>query len=189
MAERFNRVLIDLIATGIEDATDSWDLNLGLLLMAHRSTVTTHGYTPYFILHGFEMKIPLDLQYGLPTQYPDGDIHEVAHAYHKAINEAYAHARTNLDAAHRSQQSAYDRRARGHRYEEGDRVYVFTPVAKAGAFHKFASYWDGPATIVKRASDVDYLVHDDATMKERLVHFDRLKPSFDPPKLSSESDA
>ena len=181
--ERFNRTLTDLIATGVQDATDSWDLNLNLMLMAHRSTVTTHGYTPFYILHGFEMKVPIDLQYGLPQPLPDGDVHEVARAYHAAINEAYKHVRVNLDAAHRSQQNAYDRKARGCRYNPGDRVYVYTPVVMNGQFHKFATFWDGPATVVERVTDVDYLIRDEEHAKDRLIHFDRLKPCYSAPAI------
>ena len=186
--ERFNRTLIDLIATGIEDARENWDLHLNLLLMAHRSTITTHGYTPFFILHGFEMKMPLDLQYGLPPSHPTGDFHEVVRSYHEAINRAYANARVNLDAAHQSQQNAYDRRARGTRYNAGDKVYVFTPVVKTGKFHKFDSYWDGPVTVTERVTDVDYVVRDATTNKTRMVHFDRLKPAYSLPKHLEENE-
>jgi transposase InsO family protein len=186
--ERFNRTLLDLIATGIQDATDNWDLNLNLVLMAHHSTVTTHGYTPFFILHGFEMKVPLDLQYGLPPTHPTGTLHEVVRAYHESINQAYKNAREHLDAAHRSQQSAYDRRARGSRYQPGDQVYVFTPVVKKGKFHKFNLSWDGPVTVLKRQTDVDYLVVEPETGKQRLVHFDRLKIANQlPPHLQAEA--
>ena len=184
--ERFNRVLIDLIATGVEKALDNWDLYLNLLLMAHRSTVTTHGYTPFFILHGFEMKVPLDLQYGLSPNCPIGTKRELVQAYHASINNAYQHAREHLDTAHRSQQSAYDRRARGTRYAAGDKVYVFTPVVKQGQFHKFSSYWNGPMNVIQRVTDVDYLVEDPATQKRRMVHFDRLKPAHQLPPVQQE---
>jgi len=134
--ERFNRTLLDLIATGIEDATNEWDLYLNLVLMAHRSTITTHGYTPFFVLHGFEMKLPLDLQYGLPSNYPQGNFTTVMRSYHAAINQAYARAREKLNAAHKAQKSAYNRRMRGSRYSAGDSVYVFKPVVQAGKFHR-----------------------------------------------------
>jgi type II secretory pathway pseudopilin PulG len=143
--------------------------------MSHRSTISTHGYTPFFILHGFEMKVPLDLQHGLLPTYPAGDQNEVARAYHAAINNAYAHARTALDAAHRSQQNAYDRRTHGTGYSAGDPVYLFTPVVKKGTFHKFNSYWSGPHKILQRVTDVDYLIFDREKNRRQLVHYDRLK--------------
>ena len=86
--ERFNRTLVDLIATGVRHAADNWDLNLGLVLMSHRTTIATHGYTAYFILHGFDMRLPVDLQYVLPQPYPEGSVHDVARAYHAGINSA-----------------------------------------------------------------------------------------------------
>ena len=51
LVERFNRTLIDLIALSTRDAQNSWDLQIGVVLMAFRSSVqASTGFTPYSLM-------------------------------------------------------------------------------------------------------------------------------------------
>ena len=64
-----NRTIIDLLKLNVRDATNKWDLNIGLTFMAYRSAVqASTGYTPYFLLYGREMRLPLDVIYRPPER-------------------------------------------------------------------------------------------------------------------------
>ena len=64
--ERMNHTINDLLKLNVRDASNNWDLNIGLTIMAYRSEVqASTGYTPYFILYKQEMRLPLDVIYRL----------------------------------------------------------------------------------------------------------------------------
>ena len=66
-SKRMNRTIINLLELKVCDATNNWDMNIGLALMAYRSAVqTSTGYTPYFLLYGREIRLFLDLMYPPP---------------------------------------------------------------------------------------------------------------------------
>ena len=65
--ERTNRTIMELLALNTSNPTDNWDVDLGIILMAYRSAVrSSTGYTPYILLHGREMRLPLDIIYRPP---------------------------------------------------------------------------------------------------------------------------
>ena len=67
--ERMNRTIIELLVLNTANSTDTWDLNLGLALMAYcRAVQTTTGYTPHFLMYGREMRLPIDIMYRSPNQ-------------------------------------------------------------------------------------------------------------------------
>ena len=124
-------------------------------LPCHAST----RYSPFFLLHGCEMRLPLDIVFGLPPDTPTEAGPAASLACHNALENAFDYVRTNMDAAHRRQQSIYDRKARGSRYNTGDLVWLFTPVTKPGTAAKLSSFWT-PWVVTKRINDVDYEIRD-----------------------------
>ena len=65
MVERCNRTLLAMLRTVVSEQQDDWDDQLPALLSAYRST--PHGSTgvsPYRMLYGVEMTMPLDLVIG-----------------------------------------------------------------------------------------------------------------------------
>ena len=62
LVERLNRTLVDTIALIAKDGQDTWDLRIGLALMAIRSAAqSSTGYSQHFLLFGREMRLPADL--------------------------------------------------------------------------------------------------------------------------------
>ena len=194
--ERMNRTLIELLALNVENPTENWDLNLGLVLMSYRSAVqSSTGHTPYFMLFGREMRLPLDIMYRPPeiehtrSEYPN----EVR----KVLEHAYERARDRLHMAHERQKDYYDRRGHGSRFKVGDSVWLYSPVVGKGVAPKFHEPWTGPYKVSKRLSDITYEVEDIQKKTTKVVHFDRLKHASIKPveyqlsdiEAKSESDA
>ena len=77
--ERLNRTLVDTIALIAKDAQDTWDLRIGLALIAIQSAAQlTTGYSQHFLLFGREMRLPADLYYDLPPGESASTIESVA---------------------------------------------------------------------------------------------------------------
>ena len=96
--ERMNRTPIELLALNVANPTKNWDLDLGLVLIAYRSTVQlSTGFTPQFMLFGREMRLPLDVIYRPPeASYTRFDhTNEVR----KTLADAYERARKRLHLA------------------------------------------------------------------------------------------
>ena len=113
--ERMNRTLIELLALNVANPTENWDLNLGLVLIAYRSAVqSSTGFTPYFMLFGREMRLPLDVMYRPPEAMYNR--YEYPSEVRKTLTDAYERARERLQLAHKRQKDYYDRRMCGLRF-------------------------------------------------------------------------
>ena len=66
--DRMNRTIIERLVLNTANPTDTWDLNLGLALMAYRSAVqTSTRFTPHFLIYGREMRLIIDIMYRSPN--------------------------------------------------------------------------------------------------------------------------
>ena len=67
MVERFNQTVIKIIRAFIDGKQNNWDLYLGCLAGAYRSSLhESTGYTPNMLMLGREVRIPVDLLFEQP---------------------------------------------------------------------------------------------------------------------------
>ena len=150
-----NRTIIKLLVLNTANPTDTWDLNLGLALMAYRSAVqTSTGFTTHFLMYGREMRLPIDIVYRSPNQNVSRS--QYAQEVRNTLQTAYSAAHVKLLVAHKRQKDYYDRRTQGTRYSVGDSVWHWSPVPKKSVAQKFHEPWAGPFEVSKRLSDVTY---------------------------------
>ena len=65
MVERFMRTLKDMVSKYIDRQGLDWDEGTRSYAMAYNSSVhETTGYSPFYLIHGFEPRLPLDVVYG-----------------------------------------------------------------------------------------------------------------------------
>ena len=68
--ERMNRTLVELCSLNVSNPTENWDQDLGLTLMAYRSAVeSSKSFTPYVLLYGKEIRLPLEIIYRPLSQH------------------------------------------------------------------------------------------------------------------------
>lgn len=183
-----NRTLIDLLKLNVHDPTANWDLNIGLVLMSYRSAVlASTGFTPYFLLYGREMRLPLDIIYG-PAERSTNRF-DYAAEVRNTLENAYERARNRLNLAHKRQNNYYDRRTQGTRFKSGNSVWLWSPVLEKGVAPKFQEPWTGPFKVVKNIQDVNYEILDVANKTHKVVHFDRLKKATIKPKQDKLSES
>ena len=188
LVERLNRTLLDLLSLNAIDVQESWDVQLGLVLMAYRSSVqTSTGFTPYLLLTGREMRVPIDIMYGATPDIQNTHSQAVADVKQK-LEKAYTLVRSNLESAQKRQKDYYDRLSNGNRYNVGTKVWLFSPAVGKQVHPKFHRPWTGPWIVQKRISDVTYRIKS-SDGKTKVVHFDRLKPYFGEKKQNSESSS
>lgn len=77
MVERFNRTLISMLTTYVQENQKDWDLHLPYILMAYRSAVhESTNFSPNMLMLGREATTPLDLMFEMPTEMKDIPAHQ-----------------------------------------------------------------------------------------------------------------
>jgi hypothetical protein len=112
-----------------EDRTD-WDDHLNWVLMAYRSAVQeSTGCSPYLMVHGREMTLPLDVMVGVPrSQVGHYQCHtEYVEWLRSSLQRAYELARKRMKTAAQRQKNYYDARSKPHGYEVGNFVWRWYP--------------------------------------------------------------
>ena len=141
--ERMNRTLVKLLLLNVPNQTDNWDLYLGLTLIAYRSAVQlSTGFTPYDLLYGKEMRLPLDILYRPPNQ--DLSRTQYAQEIRRVLERDYDTVRSKLKLSHKRHKDYYDRRTRRERFKPGDSVWFWSQAVKKGVAPKFHEPWTGP---------------------------------------------
>ena len=183
LVERFNRTLIAMLTKHQVDHPADWDKHLSLVATAYNTSVhDSTGYTPFFLTHGREMRLPTDLM--IPVPLPDSRVGNITTHFAKTLKEtlftAFHTADNFLDGARKRQKHGYDKWAKEHSFAVGDRVWLFDPTARRGRANKLVLPWVGPY-IIKKRFDVDgktgvtYRIKLENGRRQLVVHHNRLK--------------
>ena len=174
--ERMNRTLLNMLAKCIDQNQSDWSSLLPFVLMAYRSSVhESTGFTPYFLVFGHEMSLPLDLMYIPPEHSEPLSLKKQVLERHEAIRKAFELVRRNTTAHQLRRSALYNRKVHGPVYKEGDCVLLHYPVTPPGCSPKLSSHWRGPYRIIKCLKDVNYKNEEISNGEQLVVHYDRLK--------------
>ena len=176
--ENWNRTLKGLLKAKVDGNVERWDEQIGACLMAYRSSVhRSTGYTPFHLMYGREMKLPLDIMMGVPDQEEHTSYGDFATKLKQNLTEAYQHVRENLQTAQCRQKEYYDRVVKDSEFQSGDQVYLYSPALKPGEAAKFHRNWKGPFTVLERVAEVTYKIQKlgGPSSTAKIVHFNNLK--------------
>ena len=96
--EHSNRTLLDMLATTSHRPFD-WEDQLPKVCMAYNTSVhASTRYTPFFLMFGWQARLPADLVYGTRVEQTPVSLYVLA--TERALEEAYRLVRKKLDAAH-----------------------------------------------------------------------------------------
>ncbi|KAL5486484.1 hypothetical protein EMCRGX_G018971 [Ephydatia muelleri] len=186
MVERFNRTLLDMLATAVGDNPADWENYIHKLCFAYNTSVhSSTGYSPFFLMFGRQAAIPVDLMYPLRREEEDKELPDFVQELKKRLQDAYASVRVHCQSEHLRQKAIYDRKAHGEQLKEGDLVWLFLPAVPRGQCRKLFHPWTGPYTVVKNMGSCTYKIKNQRGGRYQIVHFDRLKPCM---KQSTEAD-
>lgn len=177
--ERFNKTLATMIRSYLKDQ-DEWDLNLGCLAAAYRSTPhESTGLTPNLLMLGREVRLPAEIVYGSDTVKQSEKVSSYGNYVEKLkerLQTAHQIARKRLSQCAKRQKESYDCKLSVNRYNEGDLVWYLQVKRKEAVNPKLVPPYAGPFVVKKKLSSQNYLVQFSADRKEKVVHHDKLKP-------------
>ena len=177
LVERYNRTLLEMLATCTRDHPASWESHLQKVCFAYNySEQPTTGYSPSFLMFGREARLPIDFMVGAAPTTPVSPF-QYAADLQAQLTAAYRQVREHMAVSHNCQKELYDRRVHGKPFAAGDMVWLHSPQVPVGQSKKLYCPWSGPYRIVTRLSDVTYRICSlNGCPTWRIVHFDRLKP-------------
>jgi hypothetical protein len=147
-----------VIRAYLKGEQNDWDLHLGCLTSAYRSSESeSTGLTPNMLMLGREVRTPLELLFGCRE--------EVFVSY----GDYVAGLRTRLQVAHeicqrylgrtaKRRKDIYDARVRLKNYQPGDAVWYLHEQRKECVCTKLQPLYMGPCVVLKKYNDLVYCV-------------------------------
>ena len=172
--ENLHQTLRSMLKARVEDDPPSGDEHLEYCMMAFRTSVhSSTGHTPFELMFGREMRLPLDVMMGR-AEVDERNYSEFVSDLQSSLETAYRDVRESLRAAQRRQKDCYDKGVKHMVFQTGDLVLRYTPQLKPGEANKFHRQWEGPFDVVKR---VTYLVKNvrGRSGRSQVVHFNNLQ--------------
>ena len=178
MVERFNSTMEAMIRPYVSGCQRDWDEFVPLLTMAYRSTPhASTNVSPYKMMFGTEMQLPIDLLIGSPEDpQPAKNTTEYVCELQDRLEMCHQHAAAKLGRAAEVQKKYYDVNLRGSPYKEGQKVWLRNYLRRPGLSPKLQNKYVGPFTIVQCISDAIYKIKKTTDSQAKIVHFNLLKP-------------
>ncbi|XP_033103186.1 uncharacterized protein LOC117105992 [Anneissia japonica] len=177
MVERFNRTLVNMLATMLDPHRNQrdWDEHVPCATFAYRCTPQeSTGETPNMMVLGREVALPLDLM--LPTTgATDIEVKTDYVEQRRTRIRAAQRARQVLKLSARRQKRTYDQKASRQELTEGQFVWLYNSAKTIGKSPKLQCRWQGPYAVVKKLSEVTFSIQEGPRKKCKVVHIDRLK--------------
>jgi len=176
--ERFHGTMHSMLVKLVSENHRDWDQLLPAIAFAYRTSVQeSTKFTPYYLLHGREARIPADLIYGPPPEPEQTpDLPQFVEEQQRTLRDAFSLVRQHLGHAARRRKRDYDLRARPRHFATGSWVWVYTPRRKMGRYPKWQSLYQGPFLVIKQLGPVNYLVQRSPKSNPWTVHVDKLTP-------------
>ena len=109
--------------------------------MAYNTSVqASTGYTPFFMMFGGQVRLPIDLMYGTGS-HSEMPVSEYAAQLKQSLEDAYRLVRAKLAVSHEQWQVQYDKRIDGKPFKEGDLVRLHSAVLPKGQSKKLHHTW------------------------------------------------
>ena len=175
MVERFNRTLLNSLATVVSQHQRDWDDHVPLVLLAYRTAVhESTGMAPCVAMLGRELRGPVELAIPRPEQEPLPAGTQYATGLREKLELVHDLVRGRLQLVGLQAKARYDRKADTNGFKPGDAVWLFNPRVRRNQSPKLARPWEGPYRVVERVTDVVYRIQLTCRSKPRTVNRYRL---------------
>ena len=147
-----------MLGTLDDDQKRKWRLYVSSLVHAYKCTKhASTGMSPYFLMFGYEPRLPIDVRFGLPTQQDEADHTQYAADLKERLRHAHELASAVMEKTAQKYKSRYDSKVRENAVQEGDRVLVKNVGLKGR--HKLADRWSKDVYRVSRQVSPDMPVY------------------------------
>ena len=177
-AERWNSILLSMLAKTVSVRQDDWDLQLPPLVFAYNNTPQdSTREAPFFLVYGRDAYSPFDVEMKVEPQFTASDTSAYARELVERLEQAYKNVDANLQRARLKQKKQYDKDREPASFQPSDVVFLHVPHVARGRMKKLALPYKGPYRILELLNDLNVrLVHTANPADRRTAHVSRLKP-------------
>jgi transposase InsO family protein len=182
--EKFHLGLNQTMSHYVNKYGSDWDEFVNYALMAHRAVPhSITRYSPFYLIHGKQMRLPMedDLTTArfLSKEPRDGrnSIQDHIETLADRLEEAYRVTRENNRKGREKQKEQYDKGTSLRTFQPGDLVYLRQMAKRKRGCQKFRLRWKGPFEVVRRLSDLNYLVKVTRN-KDLVVNINKMKRCY-----------
>lgn len=175
--ERFHQTLKSLLRSYCTELSKDWEEGLPWLLLAAREVCQeSTGFSPNDLVFGHRVRGPLAVLHDdWSKEEPPANLLDYVNGFRHRLYMAGQLAKQKLAKAQTKMKTLYDRHSEKRQFSEGDQVLALLPIAGS----PFQAKFHGPYTVVKRLSDLNYLIATpDRKKRQQLCHINLLKPYF-----------
>lgn len=191
MVERFNKTLLRILTIYAKDCHRSWDEYTKFACMAYNSSVhSTTGFTPHKLLFGREMRLPVHVLTGNPSEEEDAQdmsTHDDYQTYVDDLKEKLKKTHTvalkAIKHGVKLYKDRYDVGLASRQLHVGQPVWLYRPQRKKGVCPKLTCKWEKGYVVIQQLDDMLYRVQKGRQGRSQVVHIQRLVPygGTDPP--------
>ncbi|XP_019645940.1 PREDICTED: uncharacterized protein LOC109486545 [Branchiostoma belcheri] len=176
MVERFNRTLGNILRAYVSANQRDWDVHLPMVKFAfNTSEHSTTKFTPYFIMHGREARLPVELMFGIPSAV-SAPVQEYVRDMVDKFPQIFKFVSDNTKQANKRQKELFDKKVYGAPFQEGDKVLVARKAVGKGLARKLAHRYEGPFIVVERVGENAYRIRKPRSNDGKVVHFENIVP-------------
>lgn len=166
-----------MLSLFVDDNQSNWDNLLPYVMLAYRSSIhASTGFTPYKVLFGREVVLPVDVMLDLDSGEKFASVNEYVSRMADTLSTVVPAVQRHQARASQQQKTNFDFRANFQYYSVGERVWVSNKAKKRGICPKLQRRYKGPFVVLERVSEVLYRVALAEGGPDTVIHFNRLKP-------------
>ncbi len=179
--ERMNKTLCDMLAKYTLDHGEEWDKWISAALYAYRTKKhTSTGFTPSFLLYGFQMNTPLVLDMYKDISDDENELELTAQDHANLIGERLKtvrnEAQKNVAKAQERQKSYHDKKIKETKFKIGQQVLLYDSATQHTHGDKFRDIYKGPYYIHEVYDNGTYkLRENDGRVTKKVINGNRLK--------------
>ena len=175
--ERFNRTLVRMIKAYLKNEQTDWDLHLGCLAAAYRSTPhESSQMTPNLLMLGREVRLPAELTHGSYTNNETVTSYgEYVDKLRERLQTAHSVARKYIEKSAKTQKDRYDAKIFETSFLPGDLVWYLVESCRPGKCLKLEPNYTGPYVVICRFSPLNLKIQMSKSGTTKVVHHNKLK--------------
>ena len=137
-----------MLLRAVQKRPYDWEPLLSPMLQAYRSTISeSTGFTPFRLVFGREMRLPID--FGSPLPEPHRNIRKLAVELTENLEWAYKLARVTIGHGHRRAENRYNKRVFEKLYSPGSLVRVIQHTHPTGVSSKLNPKYSGLCKVLE----------------------------------------
>ena len=150
-----------MLSITTDENVHNWDTLLPGLMMAYRSSVhETTKFTPFQMMFGRQVRLPIDIMFGTPEPTPSCP-NQYVNQLRSNLEKCYNIVRRNISKEQSHQKEQYDKKQAGSNFTVNDMVWLHNPAKKS------KMTWFGYTTLPRRVKTnlVSFTVHGKGHLK------------------------